>query len=405
LSITELSIVDRPANSECKVETWKAAGLNAPTDPAVEHDHCHNEKCRSCIKRYADSQLTKVGGIDGFVRWEPRNKLSPLPAGNSGSGEGAASAARDPQVASKVDKELAKIHKSKDKIDKVISSLLNGGKIEKGLYGVRELAACYERVRDLYRMAESEAEQEGDEKESEVCPKLEEILTAMGETLRVWLDEELTEIKEGTDADSVGAAGEISMAAKDIDIEKRFGKEHVAGLTAIHKALGEAVEAHGKLAKMHKSAGALHDTIAKCHGEAMTKLAGIGFSTSASEESSEGKEPGAETHLVSDPANIGPKVAENAGLEKMLGSTLEKALKPLTDTMTKLDARLTEIEKTPSDKGVLKVVEKKDDSPVTIVKEEKIDPKDPDAGLKMIKIAHREAPRGTGGEGFSGTRE
>ena len=51
LSITELSIVDRPANSECKVETWKAAGLNAPTDPAVEHDHCHNEKCRSCIKR------------------------------------------------------------------------------------------------------------------------------------------------------------------------------------------------------------------------------------------------------------------------------------------------------------------------------------------------------------------
>jgi Putative phage serine protease XkdF len=483
LEITELSIVDRPANSECRVDTWKASGLDhdcrgvckGEACQIIEHDECHNEKCRSCIKRYADSKLTKVAGIDGFIRWEPRvtkDAGSGRPAASSDAQpEGAAASASDggrgapgSKVAERSDtkpsegeskygnvefadpknkkypidteahiraawsyinmernaskysaadvksiksriKAAAKKHgiNINDKVARIVASLLGGSEIEKGLYGVQELASVYERLRSLYQMAEYEAEREHDEDTSQVCPMLEEILRVTGGCLRNWLDEELTEFEQGTDVDDLGA-GEIAMALTQADIEKKYGKAHTAALEAIHKGLGEAMEAHGKLAKMHKAAGAHHETIAKCHGEMMEKMKGIGFSDSGDgdDEGAEHDDPGASVDETSraERENAGPKSAQAGDLNKVLESTMVKALKPLTDTMAKLDERISKIEAQPAASApktdAPAVTVRKDDENGAGDGKDKLDPKDPDYAMKLIKFAHQSEPHGLG---------
>jgi hypothetical protein len=248
LKITEISLVDRPANPECVIDLFKAENSDQGNDDSMEkkdqpirkaiaikwtcgvvekHEHPTQEHAELCIK----SHLEKVEALEKAVAREDAEKKKEDDSENKDNSEKKKDKKKDKKKED--DDKDAKDKKTSENEKTDVST-----NVKKGMYEVASLAQVLSQLDSLQQCAEWEAKNEQDN--SIVPAQLKQNVKDLADTLRAMVAEEtaeMTEDKESDEQDSGQTNVVMEMADKPTDIQKagaRHGKDDMARVQTLH---------------------------------------------------------------------------------------------------------------------------------------------------------------------------
>ncbi len=242
LKITEISLVDRPANPECVIDLFKAENSDQGNDDSMEkkdqpihkaiaikwtcgvvekHEHPTQDHAELCIK----SHLEKIEVLNKSSSREDAEKK------------------KEDQRENKIDDKKEKYKKQKkqekDNNDKEPSENKKAdgsSDVKKGMYEVAGLAQILSQLDSLQQCTEWEADVEQDN--SLVPEQLKQNIKDLADTLRAMVAEETAEMTEDKESDESEQTNvDMEMAEKPVDIQKagaRHGKDDMARVQTLH---------------------------------------------------------------------------------------------------------------------------------------------------------------------------
>lgn len=178
LRISEISLVDRPANPECVIELYKAEGLN---EQNADDTKTENENTREDSKSKESESTSNEQKSEG-----EKSQESVIDS--------------DTPRAATVQEKSQKSHD-----------------LKKGMYDVAQLACLIDQLNGLKAFAEWEATAEGDN--SPVPAKLKDAVNSLGEILTEMVAEETKELTED-DNDDDEIVTDVAYSEKTKDVQK-----------------------------------------------------------------------------------------------------------------------------------------------------------------------------------------
>lgn len=305
LKLTEISLVDRPANSECAIELWKSEDgkpVPVPLEKAAVEElaalinggKISTQQLLELAKKAtaptpAAAEPTEKREFSDKKRKELADKGHALPDGsfpieNTADLKNAIKAfgrAKDKAKAKAHIIARAKDLKATDELPDDWKKAEGAGDIAKGLYQVSWLANLLDTIACLQRENAFEQEMEGDG--DSTCPA----------ALKDWLEQGLAILDEMVDEESAELMGvtrtpnvpepEKEAAAGAEGLEKAGAKFSAASKAKMAEAHGHIKKAAGHMAKARGApvaeADAHLDKCEKCIGKADTAMTALGYNS------------------------------------------------------------------------------------------------------------------------------
>lgn len=178
IRLVEISLVDRPANPDCKIEVVKVA------QPFEKHAFGFTDPNEINEGDFVDSMSDEEKHTlrSRIVKW--------LFPDRQGWGE------------------IADLKKAEQPGGgkEVVAEIANPVDTQKSIYTVQDMATAYSMLRSIKEYIKQEAAWENDPKDREYASKVQNLMSIMGELMVAYLQDELEEEREGTDEDDL--AGE-----------------------------------------------------------------------------------------------------------------------------------------------------------------------------------------------------
>lgn len=250
MSMTEISLVDRPCNPECKFDVWKAAGaLEAASTTQEDEPMTTNapsaEAAAPAVDAPKTDDVTKT--VDAAaVAAAPAADATPAAAAVATDAPVTAADKVEPAVAdAEITKTattdvqaasadpVAKAEASLAALEGVVAKAAKAGDITKGMYTVSRLSDVLQSLAYMLGDVKSEAEMEGDN--SPVPAMLRENVKALAVTLKAMATEEIDEL--------VANASKTAKAVAAADIAKAAAGAAVTGAPVADEVLVKAAAA------------------------------------------------------------------------------------------------------------------------------------------------------------------
>ena len=226
MRMVEISLVDRPANPDCRIDVIKVAGK--------AEKHADPNDLNEVKKSIIDIPEDEARSLRAWIVEKVFGK------------------AADP-------KEV--LEEEKSAIAARVEKAPEATTVAKGMAPVIDLAHAYQQLLWVKRALLDEATWEKDPKDEAMSEKIGAILLMIGDLIQEKTAHEMDELKEG-DEDADGPGAVLGMAQESTTVEK--GVRSGAHKGAIMKAAGYVVKA----AKMHAKMGEQMDAMSKCVGKA-----------------------------------------------------------------------------------------------------------------------------------------
>ena len=226
MRMVEISLVDRPANPDCRIDVIKVAGK--------AEKHVDPNDLNEVKKSITDIPEDEARSLRAWIVEKVFGK------------------AADP-------KEV--LEEEKSAIAARVEKAPEATTVAKGMGPVMDLANCYQQLIWVKRALLDESMWEKDPKDSAMASKVNEVLGMVADLISEKAMHEKGELN--TDDEDEGPSGvSISMAQESTTVEK--GARSAAHKGAIMKAAGYV----DKAAKMHAKMGEQMDAMSKCVGKA-----------------------------------------------------------------------------------------------------------------------------------------
>lgn len=229
MRLTEISLVDRPANPEATFNVFKADGLDegdaiAKTDDTIDaQDTIEGDADISKADEPIDAQDADASDSDADMEEPPALEFS------------------DAEKADKAIEDLANILNKGDVSAERLVELANADNtIAKGMGGIAELAYMLKNIRYLVQDQQGEADREGDG--SFMPDRLRGWLLSGAEILALMTAEELGELVATVTPDASLPDGAIALAESTDGLEKAGARNSKADSSKIQTVHDHAVE-------------------------------------------------------------------------------------------------------------------------------------------------------------------
>jgi len=207
LTLSEISLVDRPANPECKFDVYKADNINMDVEKPEVKEEVKVDEPKEEVKEPVE-QLADADPVVAEVVKEPETTV--VATEGDSTGIVAAVIENAPDVTTEAPKEEAVVEEKVDKPE-----------IKKSLYDVARFASILQELADLEEYIEMDGQMEGnDPMDEEFADKLAAEIKTLGELLVARAQRETEELNAEEDdeenAEPTAESQEVTMSEKSV---------------------------------------------------------------------------------------------------------------------------------------------------------------------------------------------